>query len=397
MTGRGRGDMSFRAWRGICTSLVLTVLCAVPALAQTRTVKVRSQLLGEERIVHVNLPPNYELAKRRYPVVYLLDGHVRQFFDVTVAAAAYDLPGESGYIMPPQIVVGVDQRERGVDLGRNQELFTRFLAEELVPFIDREFRTSKFRTLVGHSLGGRFALMTLCRAPGVFPAVIAISGAGGDSTSASATDECLKSSFAAGGDQFRQLVLAGGGGEPRILAGVERLRTLLRVHAPPTLRWTVIDLPGLAHSETPLATIPQGLRFVHDGSVWEMPRALLDSVAGSGPLGLERAVRNFHTALSKRMGFEVKPSPRWLITVARLHFRGSTPELAEDAARRMLDEYPEDLEAYGLLSELAIRRGDHSTSRRILSDARKVFDKTEFHDVYERERKRKILDDMTPR
>jgi predicted alpha/beta superfamily hydrolase len=158
------------------TALVSTLLAIAPAAAQTKVVRVRSQILGEERVVHVNLPPNYELARRKYPVIYLLDGHVRPFFDITVASAAYDLTNDpTGYAVPPQIVVGVDQRERGVDLGRNQELFTRFLVEELVPFIDREYRTMSFRTLIGHSLGGRFALMTLCRAPGVFPAVVAIS------------------------------------------------------------------------------------------------------------------------------------------------------------------------------------------------------------------------------
>ena len=38
---------------------------AAPVDAQTRVVRVRSQLLGEERVVHVNLPPDYALAKQR--------------------------------------------------------------------------------------------------------------------------------------------------------------------------------------------------------------------------------------------------------------------------------------------------------------------------------------------
>ncbi len=366
----------------------------LPAGAQTRTVKVRSQVLGEERIVHVNLPPNYELAKRRYPVVYLLDGHVRQFFDATVAAAGYDLPGESGYMMPPQIVVGVDQRDRGTDLGRNQEAFTKFLAEELVPFIDREYRTAPFRTLIGHSLGGRFALMSLCRAPGVFPAVIAISGAGGDSTSTTAIDECLASSFASERRTLQQLVIAAGGGEPRTLAGVERLRAQLKAKAPAHWRWTVIDEPGLGHSETPLATIPPGIRYVNDGAVWELPRATVDSIAGRGPAELERAVTSFYSGLSRRVGFEVKPSLRWMLALAKLHFRVSPGDVAEDAAKRLVDAYPEDLEGYGLLSELAVRRGERTAARRALNDARRMLDRLDMHDVYERERKRQILDDM---
>ncbi|MEO7455790.1 MAG: hypothetical protein ABIY52_05965, partial [Gemmatimonadaceae bacterium] len=66
---------------------VALILLATPISAQTRTVRVPSKILGEERVVHVNLPPNYALSRHRYPVTYLLDGHVRQFFDVTVASA----------------------------------------------------------------------------------------------------------------------------------------------------------------------------------------------------------------------------------------------------------------------------------------------------------------------
>ena len=92
--------------------LFATVACAAvvaagSAAAQTRTVRIPSKILGEERVVHVNLPPNYTFARRRYEVVYLLDGHVRQFFDITVAAAGYDVIGDAhDYAMPPQIVVG---------------------------------------------------------------------------------------------------------------------------------------------------------------------------------------------------------------------------------------------------------------------------------------------------
>src|SRR5262245_50989932 len=105
------------------SALSLAAILALPAAAETRTVRINSKILGDERVLHVNLPPSYAVARQRYAVVYLLDGHVQQFFDVTVAAAGYDIiPDVHDYAMPPQIVVGVDQRDRGTDLGRNQEL-----------------------------------------------------------------------------------------------------------------------------------------------------------------------------------------------------------------------------------------------------------------------------------
>jgi enterochelin esterase-like enzyme len=383
----------FRLWMAnqMLIPLVLAILGAARATAETRTVRVPSKILGEVRVVHVSLPPNYSLARQRYQVTYLLDGHVRQFFDLTVAAAGYDLIGDShDYATPPQIVVGVDQLDRGTDLGRNQELFTRFLTEELVPFIDHEYRTTTYRTLIGHSLGGRFALMTFCRAPGVFPSVIAISAAGGDSSSADDVTRCLRSAFT-GGTTVRQLVLSAGDKEQRVYAGVQRLRDFLRANAPAHWRWTIIDGVGLGHTDTPLATIPAGIRFIHDKTVWELPPALADSVA-DGRVDPERAIATFYAGLSARMGSAVPPSFKWVLATARLRIRQNDAEAAEAAARRLVAEFPEDLEGYGMLADLALRRNDRSAARNALRDAMRVLDRLEMHDVYERERKRKLIE-----
>jgi pimeloyl-ACP methyl ester carboxylesterase len=356
-------------------------------------VRIASKILGEERVVQVSLPLNYGVARRRYETTYLLDGHVRQFFDITVAAAAYDVVGDThDYATPPQIVVGVDQSDRGVDLGRNQELFTRFLVEELVPYIDREFRTNKYRTLIGHSLGGRFALMTFCRAPGVFPSVIAISAAGGDSTSADAMTRCLSSAFAAPGAALRQLVLSAGDQEPRVVAGMDRLRDLLRANAPAHWRWTTIEEKGLGHTDTPMATIPPGIRFVHDKSVWEMSAALADSVQFGRAGDPEGAVDAFYAQLSARVGVPTSPSLKWMLASTRVLIQRSDTVAAERAIRRVLAAYPEDLEAYGMQSDLALRRGDPAAARQSLNDALRMLGRLDFYDVYERERKRAFIE-----
>jgi enterochelin esterase-like enzyme len=366
---------------------------AAHSAGETRLVRITSKILGEERVVHVSLPPNYGVARRRYETTYLLDGHVRQFFDITVAAAGYDVVGDvHDYATPPQIVIGIDQIDRGVDLGRNQELFTRFVVEELVPYIDREFRTNRYRTLIGHSLGGRFALMTFCRAPGVFPAVIAISGAGGDSTTTEVVTHCLTSAFAAPNAALRQLVLSAGDEEPRVVAGMNRLRDFLRVNAPANWRWTTMEEKGLGHTDTPMATIPPGIRFVHDKSVWEMSPALADSVQFGRVADPEAAMDAFYAELSARVGVATSPSLKWMLASARVLIQRSDTAAAERAIRRVLNVYPEDLEAYGIRSDFALRRGDRRTARESLEEALRVLGRLEFYDVYERDKKRKVIE-----
>ena len=376
----------------LIAAVVLALTTSPPG--ETRVVRIPSKILGEERVVHVSLPLNYGVARRRYETTYLLDGHVRQFFDITVAAAGYDVVGDlqHDYATPPQVVVGVDQIDRGADLGRNQELFTRFLVEELIPYIDREFRTNRYRTLIGHSLGGRFALMTFCRAPGVFPAVIAISAAGGDSTSADAVTRCLSTAFNAPGTALRQLVLSAGDQEPRVIQGMERLRDFLRANAPPHWRWTTIEGAGLGHTDTPMATIPPGIRFIHDKSVWEMPRGLADSVQFGRVADPERAVDAFYSNLSARVGVPMTPSLKWMLAPTRVLIQRGDSAGAERAIRQLIAAYPEDLEAYGMASDLALRRGDKAASRQALNDALRMLGRLDFYDVYERERKRKLIE-----
>ncbi len=53
--------------------------------------------------------------------------------------------------------------------------FRQFLGEELIPFIDRTFRTTGKRVLVGHSYGGLFASWTLHTAPELFQGYVIVS------------------------------------------------------------------------------------------------------------------------------------------------------------------------------------------------------------------------------
>ncbi|HET7041732.1 MAG TPA: alpha/beta hydrolase-fold protein [Gemmatimonadales bacterium] len=86
--------------------------------------------------------------------------------------------------LPPMIVVGIHNTDRGRDFtppardGWNPppevgasggaDRFLRFLGDELAPWVERRYRTAPMRVLVGHSLGGLFALHALVRRPDLF-------------------------------------------------------------------------------------------------------------------------------------------------------------------------------------------------------------------------------------
>ena len=173
---------------------------------------------------------------------------------------------------------------------------------------------------------------------------------------------------------------------------MERLRDYLRANAPPHWRWTTIEGVGLGHTDTPMATIPPGIRFIHDKSVWEMSPELGDSIAFGRIADPERAVDAFYSALSARVAAPTTPSLKWMLASTRVLIQRNDTDAAERTIRRVLDAYPEDLEAYGMASDLALRRADTTAARRAMTDALRMLGRLDFHDVYERDRKRKLIE-----
>ena len=53
--------------------------------------------------------------------------------------------------------------------------FLQFIETELMPEVEKRYRTQPFRVLAGHSLGGLFAVHALSTRPGLFNAYVAVS------------------------------------------------------------------------------------------------------------------------------------------------------------------------------------------------------------------------------
>ena len=144
-----------------------------------RRLTLESRVLGETRAFDVSLPTNYASSGERYPVIVVLDGE----FEHEIAAAIARFYASSS-MLPRTIVVGVRNTDRMRDLtpraapgftvpreasvSGGADRFLDFLEKELVPYIDRTYRTTPMRVLVGHSLGGLFALHALATRPGLF-------------------------------------------------------------------------------------------------------------------------------------------------------------------------------------------------------------------------------------
>ena len=181
---------------------LLAFFIAVPASAQdaSRSITIgerfamSSAILDEERSYWVYVPASYQdtkYAPRRYPVLYLLDGGAN--FYSAAGTVQFMSSGSGGSIQIPElIIVAVLNTDRTRDLTPTHTLrrpegddpslknsggadaFLKFLNEELIPHVDRTYRTSAYRIIVGHSFGGLLALHALQSAPHMFQGYIAI-------------------------------------------------------------------------------------------------------------------------------------------------------------------------------------------------------------------------------
>lgn len=331
----------------------------------------------------MQLPRDYGVAKQRYPVVVLLDGQVHAFFDMTVAAADYDLTSELHPVgMPRQIVVAVEHVNRAEDLGSNADAFLQFLTTELLPRIDREYRTLAFRTLIGHSRGGGFALRAMCREAVAFPAIIAISPSLPDLLQA----DVLRCMAGDGNSRTqRHLVVSAGTLEPRALAGTEQL--LRSVREQPPLNWRVhqVNASGFEHTGTPLVAIPLGLRFVFGDSAWSLPQPYRDSLS----LRLSDPEHTLAAALAEqsvRLGFTIPVSARQLTTVVQTWLARRDALRSVSSAQELLARYPAEILSHTLMADAYDLAGDRKRANGAIQSALDMSRRIMWFDETQKER-----------
>jgi pimeloyl-ACP methyl ester carboxylesterase len=127
----------------------------------------------------VALPRDYAASDERYPVLVVLDGE--SLHDVTASLTRFYA---SSTMLPRTIVVSVRNTHRSRDMtpravsgftppgevgvSGGADAFLSFIADELLPQIDRRYRTVPMRVLVGHSLSGLLAVYALAQRPTTF-------------------------------------------------------------------------------------------------------------------------------------------------------------------------------------------------------------------------------------
>jgi len=172
----------------VLTVLMLSVM-ASPRLGHTQEVSatlgvtrtIKSTILSEDRKVVVHLPASYNTSGDAYPVLYLLDG--TPAFLLEMIAITTRLRNDRN--APEMIIVAIENTDRNRDMmpvvakdlpgPPRAEAFLGFLEKELIPDIEKAYRTAQPRILQGKSLSGLFTVYALLARPTAFNAYVGCS------------------------------------------------------------------------------------------------------------------------------------------------------------------------------------------------------------------------------
>jgi len=236
-----------------------------------------SKKLDENRELWVKLPAGYIVDDTtKYPVVYLLDG--KNNFQYT-AGLLRQLEIRS---VPKSILVGIINTNRSRDLTPpaseeeedegGAENFLNMLEEELFPFIEKNFRTDKFRTIIGHSYGGLFAVYALAQKPSLFNAYLAISPSlwWDDQKFLDFVEKKLKENSELKGLVYLTMASERG----KMLGGLLKLVGILESLETPNLRWNYKVHPNEHHGSIPAISTLEGFHFFYKD--WHIPSQEFD-------------------------------------------------------------------------------------------------------------------------
>jgi len=276
-------------------------------------VNIDSNVFDSDREILMALPKSYDsLYQATYPVIYVVRGQL----DILSMLAAIDmLSAES----PEFIVVGVsgEGSEFLPDEKDHQTDFSMFLHDEVVPYIENNFRVAPFSLLVGHSAAGKFVMNDWLSRGEDFSSYIAIS----PELHSGKINQKAKMMSNEKIETKKPLMVSMGAEDPRMTSLFEELSNLTQ------FRQSIdfVEFPDQTHMSTRVHTMMKGLRSI-------FPNWQPDKKVSSGPF---RQLASHYAQLSERYGFDVPIPIETLKREAAFH-SASNIEPRWDVARQMI-------------------------------------------------------------
>ena len=298
------------------------------------TLTIDSKVLKQKASINISLPSSYQAStNKRYPVYYKLG--TDSSFAVT-AGTLRTLSHAREYPMPETILVSLttDTAVSIIDRGVKSEDFINFLGIDVIPYIDKHYRSQPFRIVSSGERFGMAPLYALIHKSELFQAYFTISPW--------ITDESdLLSDFEAflkeNKDISAFLWLSSGNGL-REASNYHKLITLLQQHAPKTLDWKSAEFNQNTNMSQGLLSLPTALETLFADMYLEKDSP--EAQAGA------KSIKSYYQQLSQnKYGFAVS-AERTLSDIGYALLREEKVKEATEVFQINLKDYPDSPHVY---------------------------------------------------
>lgn len=313
-----------------------------------KTVEFNSEILQEKRNVFIYTPNRYEESDIEYPTLYITDG-AENFF---IATAIVNLLSRNQQI-PQMIVVGIPNVNRNRDLSPSiiegtsdpggGDNFLNFFENELIPYLDNNFRTSNYKVLFGHSLGGMFTNYTMLTRPELFNAYIVASPYLMYSNEYVIKEAELRLDDLSNFDRQLFITL---GDEPAYQQSLSKFTSLLTDNAK-TLRWDYQKFNDEDHGSIPMITLLKGLKYIYSDFQLTME---------TGMQGIE-AILEHYAILNVKYDCTVDISETTLNIIGYRLMQNEQLDKAIEVFKYNVELYPNSANVYDSFGEALERSG----------------------------------------
>jgi len=237
------------------------------------TFKIESKIVDETRTITVWTPPEYANSESDFPVLYMPDGGINEDFPHIANTLSKLVDNNS---IPPILLVGIENTKRRRDLTGPSEVakdgeiaplsdgssnFRTFINDELFAEIDRRYRTTDERGIIGESAAGLFVVETLLLKPDMFDFYIAMDPAlyWNDRYLVRTAPEHLA--------KFNKKAIRfwfAGSSAKDIFPHTQALSNILEKQSPSSLSWKYLDKPDEKHNTIFRSTKEGAVKWILD-------------------------------------------------------------------------------------------------------------------------------------
>lgn len=357
---------------------------------------VYSEILKEKRPVWIYTPSfdTSYFSKPSYPVLYVLDGDGYFLSLVTMIRQLAVINGNTVY--PEMIIVGIPNtrghRTRDLTpsassfdpLSGGGEDFTAFMEKELIPYVDKNYATAPYRTLIGHSFGGLMVINTLLKHTDLFNNYVAIDPSmfyDHDSLLKQAGTILQQKKFK-GRSLFLGIANTMNPGMDTLavrkdtseithhIRSILKLSDDLKRYPANQLRWNDKYYPDDDHASVPLIAEYDALRFVfkHNRFPRNQPvNQFFDK--NYSATDLRGLIISHYQSLSVEMGYKVRPSEFYFNQLGYTFLQQKDDQKAMLFFQLNIDYYPDSFNAYDSMGDYYLAKNDQQQAKKYFKKA----------------------------